>query len=161
MSKVMEKPFPSREYTYFVLGLEARTTNQAESDPETAKIGPLWKRVAEEKLDERITNKISEGKTYAVYFDYQNDHTGPYSVVIGYQVRSLVDVPSGLTGLGVDSGRYLLFIAEGYEKEVAVQETWRKIHEYFAQPGSPTRAFAYDYEVWQENRVEIFIGIES
>jgi len=65
-----------------------------------------------------------------------------YSVVLGYQVPSLEDVPPGLRGLYVPCGKYLVFSTEPQK----LAQAWTDIQNYFTQPGKPQRAFTYDYE---------------
>lgn len=155
----LDKPYPTRESSFYVVGLQARTSNAAESNPQTAKIPALWQKVYSGELEALVPKRIAKSKPFSVYYDYQSDHSGAYSVVVGYQVRGLGEVPEGLTGLSVSGGRYLMFTAEG-ELSAVVPQTWGYIWEYFKQPGAPKRAYTYDYEVYESSsKVQIFIAV--
>jgi predicted transcriptional regulator YdeE len=138
----MEKPYRASESGFYVVGLETRTSKTLEDNPQTARIPALWERSRRENLEEQIPRRLAKGHPFCVYFDYENGHTGAYSVVVGYQVPGLEDVPPGLTGLSIPGGKYLVFTAEPQD----VAQTWAAVWDYFAQPSAPRRAFTYDYE---------------
>ncbi|MBF6596165.1 MAG: effector binding domain-containing protein [Thermaceae bacterium] len=154
----MQKPVSSRENGFYVLGMETRTTNALEANPATAKIGALWGQVRHESLMESISKRMAKGKMFGVYYDYESDENGAYSLLVGYQVPDLSDVPSGLKGVVIEDSRYLVFTAEG-DMPGALTQTWQYIWDYFKQPGSK-RAFSYDYEVYESyTRVSVYIAI--
>lgn len=138
----MEKPYRANESGFYVVGLETRTSKTQEDNPQTARIPALWERFRQENLEEQIPRRLAKGHPFCVYFDYENKHAGAYSVVVGYQVPGLEDVPPGLTGLNIPGGKYLVFTT----KPEKVAQTWAEIGDYFAQPGAPARAYTYDYE---------------
>lgn len=156
----MDKPFRTSESGFFVVGLEARTTNAAERDPQSAKIPALWQRFASADFYGRVPHKMAKEKPFAVYYNYQSDADGAYSVVVGYQVPGVDDTPADLTGLRVPGGRYLMFTANG-DPTQAVPAAWAYIWDYFKQPGAPKRAYTYDYEVYEGPiKTQIFIALE-
>ncbi|MER3480208.1 MAG: hypothetical protein C4327_06895 [Meiothermus sp.] len=138
----MEKPYRASQSGFYVAGLEARTSPPLEADPQTAKIPQLWQRFRTQGLESRLPRRLAQGHPFCVYFDYEEGPAGAYSVVLGYQVPGLEDVPPGLTGLNIPGGRYLVFTTHSDN----VAQTWAEIQNYFAQPGSPVRAYTYDYE---------------
>lgn len=153
------RPYPTIESDFFVLGYEIRTSSTLEADPATARIPALWRRFYAERLEDQIPKRMAKSKPFVVYFNYHSDHRGEYSVLLGYQVPGLDDAPAGLSGLHVPGGKYLMFTAEG-EPSRAVPQAWAGIWEYFARPGAPVRAYAYDYEVYEDlERVSIFVGV--
>ncbi|PZA06403.1 MULTISPECIES: GyrI-like domain-containing protein [unclassified Meiothermus] len=145
----MEEPFPISASGFYVVGLEARvplresseahTSPTLEADPQTARIPDLWKRLEQGDLAAQIPRRLAKGHPFCVRFDYGQS---AYSVVLGYQVPSLEDVPHGLRGLYIPSGRYLVFPTASQQ----LAQTWEAIQRYFAQPGAPQRAFTYEYE---------------
>jgi predicted transcriptional regulator YdeE len=137
----MEEPFSASASGFYVVGLEARTSQTLEADPQTARIPDLWKRLEQGDLAEQIPRRLAKGHPFCVRFDYEQS-TGAYSVVLGYQVPGLEDVSHGLRGLYIPSGRYLVFPTASPE----LAQTWGAIQQYFARPGSPQRAFTYEYE---------------
>lgn len=155
----MDKPYPTRESGFYLVGLEARTTNAAEANPQTAKIPGLWQQVYSGELEALVPRHIAKGKPFCVYYDYQSDQSGAYSVVVGYQVPGLEEVPAGLSGLSVPAGKYLMFTAEG-DPAQAVPQAWAYIGEYF-KDSRAKRAYTYDYEVYESSsKVQIFIATQ-
>lgn len=156
----MDKPVRTSESGFFVVGLEARTTNMAEQNPQTAKIPALWQQFGSAEFYGKVKHKLAKEKPFAVYHNYESDYQGAYSITVGYQVPGLDDAPADLTGLRVPSGRYLMFTAEG-DAARAVPAAWAYILDYFKQPGVPKRAYTYDYEVYENSlRTSIFIAVQ-
>lgn len=155
----MDKPYPTRESSFYLVGLQTRTTNAAESSPQTAKIPGLWQKIYSGELEALVPKRIARGKPFSIYYDYQSDQSGAYSVVVGYQVPGLDEVPVGLTGLSIPGGKYLMFTAEG-DPSQAVPQAWAHIWDYFKQ-SKAKRAYTYDYEVYESSsKVQIFIAVE-
>lgn len=156
----MDKPIRASESGFFVAGYEVRTSNVAEANPQTAKIPPLWEKIERGALEALIPKRLAKGKPFVVYHNYQSNHQGPYSLLVGYQVIGQDDVPMGLSGLNVPAGRYLMFTAEG-PKPGSVAQAWHRIQYYFEQPGALQRAYTFDYEVHDNTqRVSIFVAIK-
>ena len=69
--------------TKTITGIATRTTNELELNPETASIPGLWSRFFAENIGEQISNGYSTDTVYGVYTDYETDHTGAYTLIIG------------------------------------------------------------------------------
>ncbi|MEO1413221.1 MAG: WYL domain-containing protein, partial [Bacteroidota bacterium] len=81
--------------SFYVVGIAVRTkkaNGQAERD-----IPALWERFLREGVADRITDKL-DPTVYAVYTDYEGDHTQDYTFLIGCRVVDLEGVPEGMTG---------------------------------------------------------------
>lgn len=155
----MERPVRTLESGFFVAGYEVRTSLALEHDPQTARIPPLWQKIESGALELLIPKRLAKSKPFVVYFHYESEQ-GPFSVLLGYQVRGQDDVPSGLSGLNVPGGRYLMFSVPSARPE-SVKEAWQQIRAYFQQPGAPKRAFTFDYEVYENTqRVSVFVAIQ-
>ena len=62
-----------------ISGLSIRTRNALEMNPETAQIGKLIQR-----FDQNIRVNFKEGaRVYSVYFDYESDVSGEYTMLAG------------------------------------------------------------------------------
>src|SRR5882762_884665 len=95
---------------FFIAGISVRTTNR---DGQSAKdIGGLWTRFMNENLLAQITNRISDD-TYCVYTDYETDHNGPYTAILGCKVSLIDNVPEGFTGITIPADKYLVYYLEG------------------------------------------------
>ncbi|GIW25554.1 GyrI-like domain-containing protein [Meiothermus sp.] len=156
----MDKPVRTFESGFFVAGYEVRTSHATEANPQTAKIPALWEKIERGELELLIPKRLAKGKPFVVYYNYQDPPSGPYSVLLGYQVIGQDDVPPGLSGLNVPGGRYLMFTAQGPRPE-SVLRTRQEIEAYFRQPGAPRRAYTFDYEVYENSqRVSLFVAIQ-
>ncbi len=144
--------------SFFVVGLAVRTrkeNNQAAQD-----IPALWNRFMGEGIAEKITNKI-DPTVYAVYTDYEGDHTQPYTTLIGCRVPSLADIPEGMTGREIPGGTFRQYLAKGNLQEGAVYGVWNEIWQT-----DLLRSYRADFEVYGpksmnplDAEVEILIGL--
>lgn len=138
-----------------VSGVMARTSNQAEMLPSTAKIGDLWAQFYSQH-GSKLTEKSN---VYGVYTNYDSDFSGDYSV---YATADTFEGNDSLTALTLSEGQYLVFSAEG-EIPAAVIELWGHIWEYFSNGDAAfERAYTTDFEHFKSaTSVDIYIAIKS
>lgn len=105
----------------YVVGIAARTSNENFY----TEAGPLWLRLGEEKVSDKILNKRNRN-LLALYTDYEGDYTQPYTYVLGYEVSDLDHIPAGMVGVVVPYGPYDVFEAAGPFPEAMV-ELWQGI----------------------------------
>lgn len=143
-----------------VAGLMVRTTNRAEQDPGTAKLGALWGRFFTEGLADQIPSHLSEAGLYGVYSAYASDHSGAYDVTAGVAVAT----PGGSSPwhhVTIQAGDYLVFTAKGAMPQ-AVIETWGGIWQFFQDHPEIARSYATDFEVYHgADEVAIHIGVQA
>ncbi|SCA62567.1 Putative transcriptional regulator protein YobU [Chlamydiales bacterium SCGC AG-110-M15] len=124
-------------------GIELRTIN--EEGKADVDIPKLWGRFFEENIGAQILNKSSE-KIYALYTNYEGDHTQPYTVIIAYEVDEMPkNLAEGLVFVEVPKASYAHFPVEGKFPESCVvkwQEIWNS---------DLKRAFVADFEVYDES----------
>jgi predicted transcriptional regulator YdeE len=125
------------------VGVELRTSNEkgkAEID-----IPKHWENFFKENIADQISNKSSE-KVYALYTNYEGDHTQPYSLIIAFEVNQIPEtLPDGLVSVQVPEASYLQYPVEGKFPESIIkkyQEVWSADIE---------RTFSVDFEVYDEN----------
>ena len=145
--------------TFYVIGLSVRTSNgngQAARD-----IPALWNRFFTEGTAAKIPGRLSED-LYCLYTDYETDHTGPYTTVLGYKVKDLDTVPEGLTGATVPGKNFEVFSASGKLSDGVVFHEWTRI---WSTPLD--RAYSGDFEVYgpeaqnpEDARVNIYIALQ-
>ena len=141
-----------------IIGISVRTTNK---DYQSAQdIGKLWQQFYEEKLFDKIPNKLNSD-IYSIYTDYKSDFTDEYTTIIGVQVSSLENIPTGLIGRQFTSDSFVNYTAKGLIPE-AVAKTWTTIWE---RDKELNRKYTYDFEVYGEksqagenSEVEIYIA---
>jgi predicted transcriptional regulator YdeE len=146
---------------FLVVGLRTRTTNRIEAVPETAKIGSLWRKFYADGTSDRIPDRLAESpEVVAVYFDYESDHRGRYSLIVGHKVSSFDHAPKDMGRAMVRAGRYLRFPVEG-PMPAALIEAWQGIWRFFEVSNEYERAYTTDYEVYGQSAVEIYIAVKE
>ena len=143
------------------IGLEIRTTNQAEANPATTRIPAVWQRFFAEGITGQIPALQEPQLVYGVYTSYESDQTGPYSMLVAHQTASLAEVPAGLVGVQTKPASYLVFPAHGPMPQALVA-TWASVWQFFAQPGPYERAYTTDFELHRDagRTVEIYIALK-
>lgn len=143
------------EETFYVSGLTTRTKNENEMEEETAKIGPLWQKYADETIDAKTFNKAKSMAMYGLYHNYESDVTGEYDYTIG------VEVTKPKNALKIEKQRYLVFKKEGELPDVVIS-LWADIWEYFSSEACEyERAYNIDFEKYtKEDEIEIYISIK-
>ena len=129
-----------------IVGLSIRTSN----DPGKADhdIPQLWKKIMAENTLTRIPHKVDD-TIYAIYTDYEGDHTQPYTMVIGCNVSNLDNVPEDMTVKMVPASNYAKFIAKGDLTKDAVINTWMDIWKTDLK-----RAYTTDIEIYGEKAID-------
>lgn len=143
---------------FHVIGISVRTKN--ENQETTRDIAKLWNDFMSRKIMNKIPNKI-EDTLYAIYTDYESDHSGEYTIVVGCKVSSLEVIPLGMVGTTVKTGDYAKFMAKGDVTKAAIPDAWEKIWKT-----DLNRVYASDFEVYDDRamdptnaEVDIFIGV--
>lgn len=140
-----------------IYGIQIRTTNANEMNPETAKIVATW-----QKFDNEIFVDYAGGeRVYGVYYNYESDVNGEYDLLAGREKES-----DALAKVIISAGKYLVFEAKAQASDdnariQAVIETWQKVWEYFRDEGSEfKRAYNTDFEYYKsQSDIDIYISI--
>lgn len=146
----------NNQQSFKIVGISIRTNNRKAAND----LGKLWSKFIGENTTKKIPNKISED-IYSIYTDYESDHNGDYTNIIGYRVNSLENIPEGMTSKEIQATDYQVFSAKGKFPEAA-QQTWGKIWN-----STLDRSYQSDFEVYGEKsqnmndaEVEIFISVK-
>jgi len=144
-------------FTLIGLRLSGKTSN--EDGRSGRDCGRLWQEFEQREIAKRIPNKLSDA-VYAVYFDYEGDHTAPFAYFIGCKVHPDAPVPEGLQSLHVPEQDYSKIVARG-RMPSCVAEAWRAIWQ-----SDSDRAYGYDFEVydersrdWSDAEVDVFVSV--
>jgi predicted transcriptional regulator YdeE len=145
--------------SFNLIGIAIRTSNdkgKGEID-----IPQLWGQFFAQNIAAKIPHKIDDN-IYCLYTDYESDHTQPYTVLLGYKVPSLAEIPTGLIGKSFERGKYVPFHVVGNLQEGVVFNAWVNIWGM-----NLPRAYTADFEVYgakAQNRenaeVDIFIAVK-
>ena len=103
-----------------IIGISTVTTNESMVDIEN-----LWGKFWGENIADKIPNKVGD-EFYAVYTDYESDHTGKYTLIIGFPVTTLDNIPDGFVGREILVGKAEKYISKGKMPE-AILKTWTEI----------------------------------
>ncbi|MDP4537787.1 GyrI-like domain-containing protein [Alkalimonas collagenimarina] len=139
-----------------IQGLSIRTNNADEMKPATAKIGLLW----QEFHDEFAAILSDDATVYGVYFDYESDASGDFSVVAGSDMFKDWEGVS-LQPVHIEAGTYLMFSAQGALPEVVI-DVWQQIWAYFSAEDCPhRRMYRTDFERYPgPDKVQVYIGVQ-
>lgn len=141
--------------SFFVAGIAVRTTNQnARANKD---VGDLWTKFMSENIRSKITGRYSED-LYCIYTDYETDHTGWYTAVIGCRVTEVGN--SGMFVALVPSGKFKVYKPEGKFPD-SVGNAWMHIWENGAD-----RKYVADYDLYkagaksfEETEAEVYVGV--
>ncbi len=146
----------SKEFRLIGLKLQKKTSNEAGQSG--VDCGNLWQKFETENYPDKIKDKLSN-EVYAVYFDYDGDHTQPFSYFIGCKVKADSVLPEGMHSLTIPAGTFTKVMAKGKMPD-CVANSWRDIWK-----SEIDRAYKYDFEIyderskdWSNALVEIFVS---
>jgi len=144
---------------FSVIGLQTRTQNADEFNPEKAKIMPLWMKFYGSSLISHLDQ--NDPCIYGVYSNYESDHNGLYSLTVGVNTKCFSDPDSKFHQVTIQPGSYLIFEAQGKQPE-SIIATWQEIWTYFASPTNPRWTYTTAFEKYiSEDKVEIYIAVEN
>jgi len=145
--------------SFKIIGLAKRTSN----DPgEGEKDFPaVWGQFMGGKFMDKIPNKVS-GNIYAVYTEYEGDHSKPYTFLLGCKVDSLAEIPNGMKGIEIEATEYNKRTVRGnLEEGVLIYNAWVDIWKEDLD-----RSYKADFEVYDERAmnpkdaiVDIYVSI--
>ena len=106
-----------------VAGIAVRTTNAAEADPASARIGPLWDRFFSESWEHKLPPPGADGRVFGVYSGYASDQHGAFDVTAGVAAPADHQALQGATTVDIEAGTYLVFEAEGQMPQLVI-DAW-------------------------------------
>jgi len=150
--KIFEKP------DFYFAGISCRTEN---ADGKAGQdIYNLWDRLFKEDISRKISNKISDD-TYTVYTDYESDHNGEYTAIVGFPVTYTKEAPKGIELFKIKGGKYAEIIARG-ELPDCVLEAWEDIYN-----SDLDRRYGADFDIYPDDnldplntKVKIYVSIK-
>lgn len=139
-----------------VYGLSITTDNVSEMDPEKGKIAALH-----QKFDAAVEVDYQGGeRVYGVYFDYESDHTGKFSVLAGFDGK-LGSENTTLKRVVIPEANYLVFTHQGKMPQ-AVINAWMEVWQYFSNEGAQyQRLYSTYFEYYKSvDEVELYIAVK-
>lgn len=145
--------------TLIGLKLQNKTTN--ENGQAMADCGNHWQKFEQGEVFNKIPTK-TDFVIYAVYYDYEGDHTKPYSYFIGCPVAEGTVTPEGMDSLEIPVQKYDHIVAKGKMPD-CVADVWRNIWN-----SERNRAYGFDFEIysekssdWNNAEVDIYLSIKQ
>jgi predicted transcriptional regulator YdeE len=149
---------------FYVVGLTARTNNARELSGK-GKIGKVWQEFLQPDLVVKIPNKIGVD-LIAVYTDYETDHTGHYTYLLGMPISSAEALPSNLTVKRIPPGRYAVISSEKGPLKEIVPAVWQRVWSMPAEELGGLRAFRSDFEIYDQRaadpenaQIDVYVGL--
>lgn len=143
-------------FTLIGLKLKKKTTN--DNGQSSIDCGSLWQQFEEEKWAEKIPGTLGD-EIYTVYYEYESDHTKPFSYFIGCKVKDGIEFPAGMDRLDIPAGDYYKVTAKGQMPDCMIN-SWKEIWH-----SDMKRAYQFDFEIyderskdWSNAEVEIFLS---
>jgi predicted transcriptional regulator YdeE len=150
-----------------LVGITARTSNQLEMNPETAKIGATMQKFFMEGLQSKIANRIEPGRLFAVYTNYESDEHGEYTYFLGQEVSSFEEHSKELEKLTIPAQTYVKFTSNPAPMPAVVIDMWQNIWKMNSSDLGGQRAYIADFEIYDERSadlqhavLDIYIGIK-
>ncbi|MEO3873009.1 effector binding domain-containing protein [Nonomuraea sp. B12E4] len=140
-----------------VVGFAVRTTHADELDPERAKLPMLWQRAGAPGAFAHVPARLDEN-LYAVLTDYESDHNGAYTQIVGIGVRTVPRLPEGMVAVRVPAAQALLLQARGPMPQALI-DAWQQAWKHSESGGTPARAFTTDLEVHHRDGVDLYIAV--
>lgn len=122
---------------FSVVGLSMITSNETASE----EINALWQNFFEQSIGQDVDNRVDD-VIYAVYSDYEGDHTKPYRLTVGYKIEGDPQMKDHLHHVAVQGTDYAMMGAMG-EQPKALIETWTAVWQ-----SDLDRKFETDFEVY-------------
>jgi predicted transcriptional regulator YdeE len=142
-----------------VVGYAVRTGNAAEMDPGRAQLPGLWGRAGAPGAFAHVPGRVDEN-LYAVLTDYESDHHGAHTQVIGIAVHTAARLPEGMVAVRVPGVQSFRLEARG-PMPGALIEAWQQVWKYTESGGTPARAFTTDLEVHHRAGADLYVAVLS
>ncbi|MER7130651.1 GyrI-like domain-containing protein [Streptosporangium saharense] len=140
-----------------VVGHAVRTSNAEELEQGRGRLGALWARASVPGAFAHVPGRIDEN-LYAVLTDYESDHHGSYTQIVGVAVRSAAALPEGMVAVRVPGVQTLKVEARG-PMPGALIEAWQQVWKHTESGGSPARAFTTDLEIHHAGGADLYVAV--
>lgn len=138
-----------------LVGICVRTTNAQEADKMEGKIWPCVRRYFHEGLAEKIPHRKNPGTTFCAYTDYESDHTGAYTYLIGEEVSSFNDpLPEGFHKITIPEQTYAKFTSQPAPMPDVIINVWKHVWGLSEQQLGGKRTYSTDFEIYDERAAD-------
>lgn len=147
---IIEKP------EFYVIGKTCRTHNGIEmsGDLEQSKIWPVVRDYFQQRQANGIPNRANPGVSICAYTEYESDHTGEYTYVVGEVVTSLEEIPEGFTGFTVPAQTYTVYTNGPAAMPHVLRDVWAYVNSDEGIASEAPRRYIFDFEVYDERATD-------
>jgi predicted transcriptional regulator YdeE len=149
---------------FYVAGITTRTNNAQEMSG-NGKIDGVWQTFLQPGLVAKIPNKIGVDLV-VVYTDYETNHTGHYTYLVGIPIAAKERLPEDLTVKHVRPGCYAVFSSRKGPINRVVPEIWQRIWSMSPAELGGERAFQTDFEIYDQRaadpangQIDVYVGL--
>lgn len=139
---------------FSVVGISAMISGNETASEE---INTLWETFFSQSIGQDIENRLDD-VIYAVYSDYQGDHTQPYRLTIGYRIQGDPKTKDYLHHIEVKDADYAMMSASG-EQPKALMETWTAIWQSDLDRRYETDFEVYGQRFFEEGVHEVLVAV--
>ncbi|MBA8666789.1 GyrI-like domain-containing protein [Holosporaceae bacterium 'Namur'] len=149
-------------------GIKVRTSNKAEFNSSTAKIGATIEHYSKNQIADKIADRKNPGTTICLYAEYESDMDGEYSYFIGEEVTSYDNISKGLDIYTIPAQTYVKFTTQSGAMPNVVINAWQQIWQMSGADLGGIRNYHADFEIYDARSkdpnntiVDVYIGIKS
>lgn len=153
--------------SFTLAGISTVTTNTAEISG-GGKISNLFVQFHSLNIGDQLRAYQQQPGHYSCYFNYEEDDTEHYEVMVGLHVREALQdqYPEYIKKFTVPAAQYAVFVTERGPIIEVVQRAWSNIWRWSQQAGNE-RAFSGDFEYYDQHinpndgQAEIYIALRK
>lgn len=134
-----------------VAGFNTRTSNPEEMAG-AGRIGEVWQTLM------RRSSELKKDESYGVYYDYESDHMGPYSLHVGHVLDEGETPPEGWEVIEVQAEEFLVFPVPEGQMPLVLIATWQQIWGFFDEDCAYERTFRRDFER-HGDAMEVYVSV--
>jgi len=138
---------------FSVVGISIVTDNEKAAE----EINALWEDFFKKQIGQQIENRVDD-VIYAVYSDYEGDHTKPYRYTIGYKIEGEPNINDDLHHVEVKEDNYAMMSAAGQQPKALI-ETWTAIWQSDLDRRYETDFEVYGQRFFEEGVHEVLVAI--
>ena len=121
-----------------VAGISVVTDNENGAEA----INGLWERFFEQQVGQALEDARENDFIYAIYSDYEGDHTQPYRFTLGHKLKEEAEAPADFHVVDIEAGDYAMLAAAG-DQPKALVEAWTSVWQ-----SDLDRRYITDFEVY-------------
>ena len=121
-----------------VAGISVVTDNENGAEA----INGLWERFFEQQVGQALEDARENDFIYAIYSDYEGDHTQPYRFTLGHKLKEEVEALADFHVVDIEAGDYAMLAAAG-DQPKALVEAWTSVWQ-----SDLDRRYITDFEVY-------------